>query len=44
MAAELALKYGIHLSRSKEFNDLEPYEKSTVRNHAFKILGNATIE
>jgi len=44
MAAELALKYGIHLSRSNEFNDLEPYEQSTVRNHAFKILGNATIE
>ena len=44
MAAELVHKYGFHLSRSKEFNDLEPYEQATVRNHAFKILRNATID
>lgn len=44
MAAELGLKYGIRLSRSKEFNALEPYEQTKVRNYAFKILQNATIE
>jgi len=44
MAAELVHKYGYHLSRSNEFNSLEPYEQATVRNHAFKILRNATIE
>lgn len=44
MAAELVFKYGFHLSRSKEFNSLEPYEQTTVRNHAFKILGNTAID
>ena len=43
MAAEIVLKHGIHLSRSKEFNALEPYEQSAVRKEAFKILNNATI-
>ncbi len=43
MAAEIVLKHGIHLSRSKEFNELLPYEQSAVRNEAFKILNNATI-
>lgn len=44
MAAELVLKYGFRLSRSKEFNELLPYEQTTVRNHAFKMLSNATID
>jgi uncharacterized protein YkvS len=43
IAAKLALKYGIHLTRSKEFNDLDAGAQTKVRHEVFKIVKNKEI-
>tara|TARA_B110000503_G_scaffold109978_1_gene164601 strand:- start:817 stop:1011 length:195 start_codon:yes stop_codon:yes gene_type:complete len=40
LAIKLSINYGINLSRSDNFNNLDPRWKSIVRRRVFDILGN----